>query len=287
MKKTSKALLRALLLLWIALYVVLAPLVLLTCWIVSFFDKKASIWIVSRLAQCIWSVFGRIFRLTTNMTYPKKLSPRENYLVIANHIGSIDFMIINELAIPQKMLGNLKYLIKDAAMYIPVFGIGMKMAGFLYLKRNIAEDRRRIVEYCSFIKKVKIPLWLIVYPESSRFSEEKKVKSQEFCKKKGLPILNHVLFPRTGGFKIIADNLKGSHVKNVVDLTVFFETPTGKIPSLFDLLLGNASGSFKTDIQVFPLKEIENFDDFLINSFIRKDKLIDDWKNECKNRKIS
>lgn len=284
MKKMIKLFYRALLLVLIVHYMSVAvALPIITC-IVHVFSPRLAILVGSFFAYWAWSIFSCIFRVTTSISFPDTLKPHENYLVISNHIGSFDFMIMNELAIPKGMLSNLKYLIKDAAIYIPVFGVGMKMSGFLYLKRNIEKDEERIVKYCDFIRRTNIPLWLIVYPEGSRFSEEKKIKSQEFCKKRNLPVLKNVLFPRTGGFRLLAQNFRGSQIKKVVDLTIFFDSPSGKVPSLLDFLIGSVEGYARVNIEVTALEDIADFDDFVIKSFVKKDQIIEAWKRESPYR---
>lgn len=284
MKRLLKFFYRVFLLLLIVHYMCVAvTLPLITC-IVHIFSPRLAIRVGSFFAYWAWSIFSCIFRTTVSISLPDKLKPFENYLVISNHIGSFDFMIMNELAIPMGMLSNLKYLIKDTAIYIPVFGIGMKMTGFLYIKRNIEKDEKRITNYCSFMRRMNIPLWLIVYPEGTRFSKEKRAKSQEFCRKRNLPVLNNVLFPRTGGFRLLAENFRGSQIKNVADLTIFFDAPGGKVPSLLDFLVGRAEGSARVNIEVTALEDITDFDEFVINAFVKKDRMIEQWKSESPHR---
>lgn len=279
MEDAVKLLYRILLILSLVVYVVVAAFLPLIAYPLSIFSRKAPVNVGSFFAYWSWSIFSRIFRITTSVEFPAHaIKHGESYLIISNHVGSVDFMVMNELAITQGMLSCLKYLIKQAVIYVPVFGIGMKVAGFLYIKRDISHDRQRIINYCKFMKETRLPIWLILYPEGTRFREEKRAASQEFSRNRGLPVLKNVLTPRTQGFKLLAQSFKGSHIKNVVDMTIFFDSPDTKVPSLLDVLIGKVNGSFKVDIEVTPLEDISNFDAFVRDSFVRKDKKIEAWK---------
>ena len=51
---------------------------------------------------------------------------------------------------------------------------------------------------------------LLLLCEGTRFTEEKHKTSVEFAKKKGLPILKHHLLPRSKGFLLSVQGLKGT-----------------------------------------------------------------------------
>lgn len=248
--------------------------------IISIFSTKAAMLFSTFFAESAWRIFSNIFNLQCTIDFPDILKTNTNYLIISNHIGSMDFMVLNEIAIKHGMLRHLKYLIKNSALYIPVFGLGMKACGFLFLKRDIKADEKMIINHCKMLKTNKIPIWLVVYPEGTRFTQSKKERSNEYCEKNGLPMLENVLFPRYGGFKLVIENIKNSGIDNLVSITSYFQSKTGSVPSLQDFLLGRAKGTVKTDIKVTPISEIYDHKKFLCEDFLRKDRLIRQWKIE-------
>ena len=52
-------------------------------------------------------------------------------------------------------------------------------------------------------------LQLLLFPEGTRFTEEKRKKSNEYAEKKGLQPLKHHLLPRTKGFVTSMHAVKG------------------------------------------------------------------------------
>ena len=51
---------------------------------------------------------------------------------------------------------------------------------------------------------------LLLFCEGTRFTEEKHKISLEIAKKKGLPVMKHHLLPRTKGFVLSMQGVKGS-----------------------------------------------------------------------------
>merc|ERR1712071_102114 len=64
------------------------------------------------------------------------------------------------------------------------------------------------------------PVWLVLFPEGTRFSPAKHQASEQFAKKAGLPPLQHHLQPRTKGFSFVAATVDRSKVKAVLDITL-------------------------------------------------------------------
>ena len=285
MKKLVLLIYRILLILSMVLYLVAALALPFLYYPIRMFSKPKAMYVSTFYAYWAWSVLSCIFRITTPLSFPRKLVRSENYFVISNHTSSVDFMVMNELAIANGMLSSLKYMIKEAAVYIPIFGIGMKMIGFLFIRRKISEDRSRILEYCDFMKKNKVPMWFILFPEGTRFSEDKAAKSREFCRRRRFPELRNVLFPKTTGFKILAENFRNSHIKYIADVTIFFNAEKHGVPTLLDVLVGTAWGSYKVDIEITPLEQISDLEGFLVESFIKKDQKIERWKQRALRKK--
>ena len=53
---------------------------------------------------------------------------------------------------------------------------------------------------------------LLLFCEGTRFTEAKHKASMEVARKKGLPVLKHHLLPRTKGFVLSVNGLKGTGI---------------------------------------------------------------------------
>ena len=124
----------------------------------------------------------------------------------------------------------------QSVQYIPAFGLGMKLLGFIFLSRDFEKDKKTMAKSFSFLKSCDLPLslslsfsvcweggnfvraecccaffswfcrmhhpaWLFSFLEGHRFSKKLLKESQEYAKNNKRPLLNHVLLPRYKGFQ--------------------------------------------------------------------------------------
>ncbi|KAG5859940.1 lysophospholipid acyltransferase [Encephalitozoon hellem] len=229
----------------------------------------------------LWTFTGLIFNISSNVHGSIDIGS-ESYFVISNHIGSVDFILVNEIARRSGMVSHVKYAIKDGLRFFPVFYQIVVYVGFLVLKRSFEKDQKSIINYLEFFKSTGIPMWFVFYPEGSRFSEKLRLKSWEYSDQRGMKRLNNVLFPRYKGFKLVCEHLKNSRIKKIVDIT--FSYSENKVPPLWKFLLWDTSGSFNCDIRITPIDEIDDYEEFLYRSFERKDALITRWNDTIKQK---
>lgn len=126
------------------------------------------------------------------------------------------------------------------------------------VKRNWVSDQKLAKEAFSNIKKRKAPVWLISCRtkdsvlelfqalircfttdlEGTRFTERKRLQSQAFGRQRDLPMLEHVLLPRTKGFVAAVTELRNSHVEYLYDFTLVYGGPRGfqEAPSFLEIL---------------------------------------------------
>jgi 1-acyl-sn-glycerol-3-phosphate acyltransferase len=245
-------------------------------------SKKQTIVITSYVTYVLWTIFSNILGATLKVkvddTELCKIKEGENVLVISNHIGSLDFMIINELGIRRKMLKNIKYIIKNSTKYIPIFGWGMWYLGFLFIKRNFKSDEKGMRKWMRYIIEERIPIWFVIYPEGTRYTKMKREESKEFCLKRGYPILKNVLYPRGKGVSVTYEEMGGNYLKNIVDVTIGYLGEEESVPSMLRLILWFPKGYFKVKTKVIPFSAMKDCNSFLEGSFREKDRLIDEWK---------
>ncbi|KAF9764087.1 putative 1-acyl-sn-glycerol-3-phosphate acyltransferase 4 [Nosema granulosis] len=246
---------------------------ILLAYIVRIFNKPLSIKMTSCWAFVYWSLFGIIFRRSYVLKGSNVLKHKTNYLVVSNHIGSMDFMVLNELFREKRMLQNLKYIVKYQLRFIPIFYQMISLANFLIVKRDFQQDKKRIIEYLETMAKHKIPSCLILYPEGSRFTEEKKEKCWEFCERTGNVKLSNVLFPRFRGIELIGSKVNKDYITDIADITIIHKNKN--VPPLWRVLFTEFKEEIVFDIRTIPLIDVKNYKEFLTESFIRKDNLIE------------
>lgn len=150
---------------------------------------------------------------------------KENVLYLCNHQSTVDWAVVDMVAIRQGTLGYIRYILKDSLRYLPMYGFYFVQHGSIYVKRNATDDmttlRRKMMEF----KRNSTPLWLVIFPEGTRFNVDKPEQlkqSQQFARSKGLPLLHHVLTPKTKAVEVALEEL-GNHLHAVYDLTVAYK----------------------------------------------------------------
>ncbi|OAD71325.1 hypothetical protein PHYBLDRAFT_170692 [Phycomyces blakesleeanus NRRL 1555(-)] len=235
-------------------------------------------------------------RKKAHITFSGDHIPREeSALVFSNHRSWIDYYMIHSVASRRNMLHNCKYFVKDSIKWLPFFGWGMWLAGFVFVRRNWTKDQKKIKKSFSKIKRMKTPVWIISYLEGSRFTTEKMIECQAFSKERGLPILQHVLTPRTKGFVTCVQEFRNSHVKCVYDFTIAYRhniknNPSSgflEAPSMVRLHTRRLSPEYDFHVHVkrFMIDELPEEEDALsgwvMERYVEKDRFLaslkDDW----------
>lgn len=264
-----KIFLSILLLLSLVLFV---PVVVVS-YLVSFVSKSFSVKIATICSFICWKLFNLIFSLTSKINYSE--IPEGDYLVISNHISAVDFVLINH--VNQHRFSNSKYVFKKDLKFIPVFYQACLLLKFLVVARNFQQDFNKIISYIKEIKENKYPIWFVLFPEGSRFTETKKASSVKFCQKRGIAPFSNVLAPRYKGFDLIQRNLANSYINKILDLTFYCQEEDF---SFFNLLFTAKRFNFICDHRICFFDQIHDPAKFLDDSFRRKDKLIEEWKNK-------
>ena len=115
-------------------------------------------------------------------------------------------------------------------------------------EKKLGKDRKKIEGTFKKFFDHNIPIWLVLFPEGTRFRPEKLKLMARIARSKKLPPLNHVLLPRAKGFVASVQGLKG-HCKAVYDATIIYE---GKAPTIADLVLGRVN-KVKLHVKRFEL----------------------------------
>ncbi|SMF69526.1 lysophospholipid acyltransferase family protein [Pseudobacteriovorax antillogorgiicola] len=221
-------------------------------------------------------IFEKVNKIRVDIT-GDEIPPQENAVVDCNHQNIADIPILMVLAWRKDRLGDLKFFVKDVIKYVPGPGWGMIFLDCIFVKRNWLSDKEKIDATFHKFKVNKTPLWIVSFLEGTRITASKLEKSQAFMKRKGLPITQHVMAPRTKGF-IASVNSMRKELDAVYNVTIYY--PEG-IPSLWQLLKGDCKTIRmhvkRTAIDRVPEPEAE-LEQWVIDAYVEKDKLLGNLK---------
>ncbi|KAH7287786.1 hypothetical protein KP509_32G074300 [Ceratopteris richardii] len=222
----------------------------------------------------MWPFFFEVINGTQVIFTGDKLPSAERAIVMCNHRTEIDWMYIWDLAIRKNRVGCIKYVVKSSVKNAPIFGWAFHVLEFLLIDRRWEADELVFKSMLSSFKGFQDDLWLVIFPEGTDYSEEKCEKSRKYAEEKGLPMLDHVLMPRTKGVCVCLEQLRDS-VDAVYDLTIGYDT---KCPLFMDNALGTEPKKVYIHVKRIPISDIPvtnaGVSDWLVTEFVRKDGLL-------------
>ncbi|KAG0590428.1 hypothetical protein M758_1G106700 [Ceratodon purpureus] len=204
----------------------------------------------------------------------EKVPGEDRVMIMCNHRTEVDWMYIWNLAIRKGKIGFCKYAVKDSVKNLPLFGWAFYVFEFLMLHRQWEVDAPVIKSYLDSFQDKRDPLWLIVFPEGTDFTEEKRDKGNAYARENGYPELVNVLQPRTRGFVTCLSQLRGS-LDAVYDLTIGY---TKRCPLFINNLYGTDPTEVHIHVRRIPISEIPESEDgmskWLYDIFLQKDQML-------------
>lgn len=221
-----------------------------------------------------WWAFGVRRLVGLEVTVAGDELPRgENAIVIGNHQGMADILLILCLALDKGSLSSATWMAKDVLKYVPGLGWGMAFLDTIFLRRNWMDDADTIKATFAKIVDNNVPIWLISFPEGTRSTVSKMQSSQAYAKSQGKLVTDHVLLPRPKGFAASVQGLR-QHVTAVYSVTLGYE---GSVPSLIEVMRGDVDRSHihvrRFAISGLPEEEAA-LSEWLQAEFREKDKLL-------------
>ncbi|GAV80661.1 Acyltransferase domain-containing protein [Cephalotus follicularis] len=205
---------------------------------------------------------------------PKK----ERVLLISNHKTEVDWMYLWDLALRKGCLGYIKYILKSSLMKLPLFGWGFHILEFISVERKWEIDEPFLRQMLSTFQNPQDPLWLAIFPEGTDFTEEKCKGSQKYAAEVGLPVLKNVLLPKTRGFSVCLETLRGS-LDAVYDVSIAYKN---QCPFFLDNVFGVDPSEVHIHVRRIPVEDIPESDTevaaWLMETFKLKDHLLSDFK---------
>ncbi|HDV5714953.1 TPA: acyltransferase [Legionella pneumophila] len=189
-------------------------------------DKIATFWCginnlyVAKAQKIHWEISGL-----------NNLTPKDWYLVVANHQSWLDIVILQRLF--NRKIPVLKFFIKDQLKWIPLLGLSwwamgcpfMKRYSKEYLAKNPHKQGKDIISTRKAIETFKrTPASIMNFVEGTRFTKVKKEQQQS--------PYNYLLKPKAGGISFIINSM-GQQIKSLIDVTIVYAE---KNHSLWDFL---------------------------------------------------
>lgn len=179
------------------------------------------------------------------------LPMRENAVVVVNHQQMTDITVLFRLARAKDRLGDMKWFVKDVLKYVPGVGWGMLFLDCIFIKRDWLKDRGRIDRTFASLLRHRVPAWILSFVEGTRIRPKKLESSKRYAAEHGLPVLNHLLTPRSKGFVATVQALDG-HLGAVYDVTIGY---VGGVPTLMQWSKGYAR-EVHLHVRRYPLAEL-------------------------------
>ncbi|MBD3586941.1 acyltransferase [Salinimonas sp. HHU 13199] len=213
--------------------------------ITYFLDSCATAWIgVNNLNQRVLS------NTTWHVNGLNQLTPRDWYLVMANHQSWVDILVLQRIF--NRRIPFLKFFLKKELIWVPILGLAWWALDFPFMRRYTKaflaknphmkgkdmETTRRACE--KFQHK---PVSIMNFVEGTRFTTAKHDAQDS-------PFV-HLLKPRAGGIAFVLSAM-GGQLHKLIDVTIDY--PNG-VPSFWDFVSGKVK-DIRVEVMVTPIKDI-------------------------------
>jgi len=208
----------------------------------------------------------------------------ESALILPNHQNH-DYLVLYNWAYDKGRLANVRTFLKSETKFIPGWGVVMWLCDWPYVSRDWSKDEKYLKDLFRRYKDDEQPLWLWLFPEGTRLTPKKKKASQEYAKQKGYTVFEHVMLPRPKGFTTSIRCLEGT-IQYVYDVTLAYSGWDGRFPGPLELLFLDPKKAYSLHYHVerIPIASLPKTDDglkdWLMESFKRKDKLLEKFSQE-------
>jgi len=276
-------------------HVVLFLTFLVSGLLVNFFQLIMWIFLVSLMGDrrlfrkcnyyCVYVIYGQLLfladwwsqsKISIYTKIPQDLIGKENALIIMNHHYELDWLYGWMVGDRSSILGNCRVYIKKAIQYVPIIGWAWCFSDTLFLARDWSKDQSTLETVLEDLQDYPSPVWILLFPEGTRFTQEKYLASKQFAESRGLPVLKHHLVPRTKGFTYTLSRLDKQKISCVYDVTLGCENKIK--PSLTNVLLGRETHAHmyirRIDINKIPDDETEAAK-WLSDLYVEKDQILD------------
>ena len=236
---------------------------------------------------CIYVIYGQLLFLADwwsqsrvtlyfdDLSLKERLG-KENALCIMNHHYELDWLFGWMVTDRAGILGNGRVYVKKAIKYVPVIGWAWCFSDILFLARDWSQDQSTLRTVLDDLQDYPSPVWILLFPEGTRYTKEKYEASKKFAESRNLPVLKHHLVPRTKGFTYTMSRLDKSKISCIYDVTLGCDMDTP--PTLTNVLLGRSTQAHMY-IRRIPITDIPDDEagaaQWLSDLYVAKDEILD------------
>lgn len=195
-------------------------------------------------------------------------------IIMANHQIYTDWVFLWWCGYINNVADNVYIILKKSLRKIPILGYGMANYNFIFLSRKWETDKpqmsQQLLQLEHFTKtgneNKDLDLkkhWLIIFPEGTNMSDNRKEASDKYIAKIGTKPLNHVLLPRVRGLYFSTLRLSDT-TKYMYDVTIGYagHKPQEFAQDIFTLLgtylHGKGPESVSLHFRAFEIGQIPN-----------------------------
>jgi len=239
-------------LIWLFL---LSPIHLISPQLYNEVEEVFFSWLLSMVACWTWSAGYQVAESGADLDLLKQ----EKLLIMPNHQSTADVPLLMTIFSARVGFCNKVMWIMDRVFKFTNFGVISWMHDDFFILAGKANRDSSLIRLREHLSKVFLPKnrkYLVLFPEGG-FLRKRKEISQQFAKKKDLPMLEHCTLPRTGALDVIMASLgprreeeEGEHkdessenisnsedcIQKIVDVTVAF--PEGRPLDLQTIVTG-------------------------------------------------
>jgi len=136
-------------------------------------------------------------------------------IIISNHLIDLDFLIHNIIFSNTSLNSiNIGVAKKLVGYQIPICGFYGMLTGDIFLHRKIEMDIHKLNKKIKFNN-------LLIFPEGTCFTKDRKIISDNYCDKNKLIKFNYHLYPRMTGITTIIQS--NNNVKYIYDITIIYD----------------------------------------------------------------
>lgn len=175
-----------------------------------------------------------------------------NALVISNHVGTADWIaLFNFFDHYLHSASKIRFMMKEQHRGIPIIGTAAYLRRMIFLKKDLEKDKQTILESLEQFKQIDGDCWILLYPEGTFVTPTTLPilhKVQTYARENNLPVLEHVLNPRTKGVELCFHENHRHMFDYVISVTVAYSMP-------YDVKIGEA---FAPTLVNFFRKQADN-----------------------------
>lgn len=230
-------------------------------------------------------MLGFYFVHPLNICYDKQILQKKKCVVISNHLTNYDWIYVLVVLAKLRMYEDLVIILKESLSKLPVYGYGMKVFGYIFLKRDWNKDREILAK--GLVKtRDRNRYFMLLFPEGTLIDPETHAKSKKFIEQNPIKLDDvefnpeNVILPRKTGFQMIYENLK-DQIDGIIDITLLVN-PYQQYPSeefsLYDVFVKRSKKlDFRFVVDFVDKTEI-NDEQWIYRVFKKKEEMIDKYK---------